>query len=250
MFTHLEIETQGSCNRGCDTCLRQSYVSKDNPTHKGRFPISAKIGEGTKMPTETYKSVVDQARDLGFSGTMCMQHYNEPLLDERLVDLARYAKENLNLVQLGICSNMDLITEKTAAALDGILDKIDVALYMPEEKQKKREEYLLTLFKKTRLYFTKGVHIITHYSPFANTEARVEVQKTKPCTYYNNQLIIAYDGTILHCCDDYVGHFGLGNVKDMTLKEIWESKVHKELVKTLSQPNGRLKYSYCSICPR
>jgi radical SAM protein with 4Fe4S-binding SPASM domain len=251
VFTHLEIETVGSCNRTCGTCLRQTYAKKDNPTHYGRFPVTSKIGEGMKMPTSMFKRIIDQAVDMGFDNTVCLQHFNEPLLDERLPELGEYIKSKPQIKgALSACSNMDLITEEAAKELDGLFDHFVVALYMPREKQIEREKYLLNLFKKTRLDFTQGVHVVTHYSPFSNTTGIIEEQQHKPCTHYNPMLIIAYNGTILHCCDDYVGHFGLGNVNTMSLKEIWEGKVHQELVETLSKPGGRLNYSYCSVCPR
>ena len=251
IFTHLEIETVGSCNRTCKTCLRQTYVNKENPTHYGRFPVTSKVGEGMKMPTATFKGIIDQAVDMGFDNTVCLQHFNEPLLDERLAELGEYVKSRPEIKgPLSACSNMDLITEEKAKELDGLFDHFVVALYMPEEKQVEREKYLLNLFKKTRLDFTKGVHLITHYSPFNNRDEVIEERSKLPCTHYNPMLIIAYNGTILHCCDDYVGHFGLGNVNTMTLKEIWESKKHSDLVETLSKHGGRMHHPYCANCPR
>ena len=247
----MEIETQGDCNRTCNTCLRQSYIHKDNVTHQGRFPVTTKIGQGTKMPTATFESIIDQTADMGFSGNICLQHYNEPLLDERLPELAQYVKDKVESVrQVSACTNMDLITEETAEKLDGVMDQLQVALYMPREKQIKREKYILSLFKKTRIDFTQGVHIITHYSPFRNTKEAVESSQGRPCFMGNNSMMFAYDGTVLHCCDDYVGHFGLGNINTMTLKEIWESKKLRQLIEDLSVPGGRMKYSYCSTCPR
>ena len=215
------------------------------------FVVTSKVGEGVKMPTKIFKRIIDEAVSMGFDSTVNLQHFNEPLLDERLAELGAYVRSKSQIKgTLGMCSNMDLITEERAKELDGIFDYFVVALYMPEEKQKEREKYLLSLFKKTELRFTKGIHLVTHYSSFANTAEFIENQRTKPCTSYNSMLIIAYNGTVLHCCDDYVGHFGIGNVNTMSLKEIWESKVHQELVETLSMPGGRLKYSYCSVCPR
>lgn len=266
LFTWLEIETQGDCNRTCSTCLRQSYPNKDHPTHKGRMPVTSKVGgcsPSAKMPTDTFKRIIDEAVEMGFTGSVNLQHFNEPLLDERLTDLARYVKTKSEITEVGAYTNMDLITEERAKEMDGIFDYFVVALYMSEEKQKKREPWIRGLFKKTRLKFTKGVHIVTHHSPPScwngiinfkaparNLEELIRTQVETPCTDYNDKLIIAYDGTILHCCEDYVGHFGLGNVNSMSLKDIWESETHTELVGNLACAGGRKKYSYCSNCPR
>ena len=250
IFNWLEIETQGSCNRTCKTCLRQTYINPENSTHKGRFPVSSKVGGGSKMPIDTFKKIIDESIDMGFSGWVNLQHFNEPLLDERLEDFASYAKNKPEVENVWAFSNMDLITEERAKNLDGLLDGITVALYMPKEKQAEREKWLESLFKYTRLDFTKGIHFTTHYSPWSNLNEHIEEQKNKPCTSYNHMLIIAYDGTVLHCCDDYVGHFGLGNVNTKSVKDIWQSEEHKKLVHDLRSSGGRLKYKYCSECPR
>jgi radical SAM protein with 4Fe4S-binding SPASM domain len=254
-FTHLEIETQGDCNRTCGTCLRQTYIDKDNGTHQGRFPVTSKEGRGIKMPTTTFERIIDEAIEYGFVGAVCLQHYNEPLLDERIVELAKYVKskntgDRFPVTQLSMCTNMDLITEELAKELDGVMDQLEVALYMPLEKQEAREKYILSLFPNTKVDFTKGVHYITHYSTFTNTADAVTEAILNPCHMNRNALMFAYNGTVLHCCDDYVGHFGLGNINTSSVKDLWESEAHKELLAKLSLPGGRLNYNYCSTCPR
>ncbi len=252
IFNWLEIETQGDCNRRCVTCLRQSYPDKDNPTHQGRMPVTSQIGIGKQMPIDTYKSIIDQSIDLGFNGTVNLQHYNEPLLDDRLEDLAEYAQSK-NVYQVGAFTNMDLLTEERAKRLDEVFDFLTVALYMPLKKQKVKEEWIKSLFKNTKLDFTKGIHLTTHYSPAVSKPLMRELIDThveETCTYYSQMLIIGYDGTVLHCCDDYVGHFGLGNVHTASIKEIWENEVHRKLVNDLSKPGGRKNYEFCKTCPR
>jgi radical SAM protein with 4Fe4S-binding SPASM domain len=250
LFNWLEIETTGSCNRTCSTCLRQTYINKNWPGHKDRFPITSKIGEGKKMPIGVFKHIIDQCADFGFTGTVNLQHYNEPLLDDRLEVLASYVKCKIG-GRLVACTNMDLITEERAKYLDGIFDSFQVALYMSPEKQLKRINWLSTLFKKTELQYTGGGHVTTHYSPrVEEREKLIEEFQHSPCTDYNHMLIIGYDGTVLHCCDDYAGHFGLGNATETNIKDIWESQVHRKLVHDLSLPNGRLKYLHCTSCPK
>mgnify|MGYP003138200661 FL=1 len=70
------------------------------------------------------------------------------------------------------------------------------------------------------------------------------------CWSYNANLYIAYDGTILNCCEDYAGNFGLGNVNEMSIDEIWNGEKYKKLVNDLSVSGGRWKYDYCSECPK
>lgn len=239
MYNHLEIETCSSCNRRCLTCLRQSYPY--NSFRDDKTPVL--------MTTDLFAYIINQSAELGFKGTVCLQHFNEPLMDDRLVSFGKYVKEKLDAT-ISFCSNMDFITESKAREIDDVFDTIDVALYIHESKHAEREEYLKTLFKKTKLIFTKGIHYITHYSPFGNLEGTINDCSNLKCIQYNKMLIVAYDGTVLHCCDDYSGHFGLGNLNKELIEDIWNSETHRKLINTLSKEGGRNKYHYCSICPR
>jgi len=45
-----------------------------------------------------------------------------------------------------------------------------------------------------------------------------------PCAFLWYHLVILWDGTVVPCCFDYNGELPLGNVKDSTLAEIWNSE--------------------------
>ncbi len=204
------------------------------------------------MPTALFESIIQQAKEMGFKGSVGLQHYNEPLLDERLPDLLAYVRRILPESKTSFCSNADLITPELAKRLDPVINgRILVALYMPRPAQIEREQYLKSLFPTTTLHFTKGAHTITHFSPHSEQlEKKIATFINTPCTRYNRMFIISFTGEVLHCCDDYAGHFGLGNVNEKSLREIWYSEKHQKLVETLSQRGGRKQYPYCSICPR
>jgi radical SAM protein with 4Fe4S-binding SPASM domain len=205
----------------------------------------------TLLPTDTFKSIIDQAVEMGFTGNVCLQHFNEPLLDVRLAELAEYVKSRKEITGLlTACTNADLMTPELAETFDGLFDQFTVALYMEEPMKSKRAELLLSMFKKTELYFTEGAHHVTHFSPFTNLDAAITDCADLPCTSFNSILYIACDGTILQCCEDYVGHFDLGNVHTSTIKEIWESETYMSLIDDLSEAGGRRKHEYCTNCPR
>ena len=64
------------------------------------------------------------------------------------------------------------------------------------------------------------------------------------------RMIVDYRGEMLMCCDDIVGLFNLGNVRDHTVEELWNSPKHVEIMATLAVPGGREAYGYCRTCPR
>jgi radical SAM protein with 4Fe4S-binding SPASM domain len=65
-----------------------------------------------------------------------------------------------------------------------------------------------------------------------------------------DRMIIDYSGRMRLCCEDIAEEWGLGSIYDFSLYELWNSERHLEILDNLSRPGGRLKYDYCSICPR
>jgi radical SAM protein with 4Fe4S-binding SPASM domain len=70
-----------------------------------------------------------------------------------------------------------------------------------------------------------------------------------PCTFLWHALIIFWDGSVLPCTQDFFGYYILGNVRDSSVKEIWNNEKMLHLrEKALHQDIGDLKT--CSQCDR
>ena len=247
----LDLETVSSCNRRCPTCLRNSYPN--------RKAVAGRFGKQERMPEELFYKVIDDWAAWGLKGAWCnLQHFNEPLQDPRIAKFATYAKATGAFGKVMMHSNGDLMTARKAKALDGNIDAIRIALYdevggrpMPEEQAAPRRELLSSWFSKTQLEWTGGGHVITHFSPFANLQPAVAAVRGLPCRREAQmRMIVDYRGEMLMCCDDIVGLFNLGNVRDHTVEELWNSPKHIEIMETLSHPGGREAYGYCRTCPR
>lgn len=249
LFNEITIETVGNCNLACPTCLRQSYPD--------RSAVEDRFTGFRRMPDELYHRIIDQAQAMGYTGRINLQFFNEPLMDRRLPDFAAYARgKGFSMVRC--FSNGDLLTATRAAELDGLLDEIDIALYDPNasgtplvQGRAERESLIRSWFTTTTIIFTGGGHIITHFSPRAGLQDAIEAARPNPCLYdAQERLIIDHTGKMLMCCDDIAGVFGLGNVTDSTLHDLWYSPQHTEIVETLMQPGGRRAFGYCWSCPR
>ena len=83
-----------------------------------------------------------------------------------------------------------------------------------------------------------------------STAYRIRAVIDKPCFQPESRLIIRYDGEIMLCCEDLPGAFGLGNVMDKSIEDIWWSEKRAEIVATLRRNGGRRNYLYCRTCPR
>ncbi|MBN8478212.1 MAG: SPASM domain-containing protein [Burkholderiales bacterium] len=240
LFAQLEIETRSTCNRACAGCLRNS--------HPDRGAVSPWF-EVNELPTATIIRLFDEAVVLGFQGIVCLQHYNEPLQDARLPDLARAAKVR-GFAYVFTCTNGDFLDQERAAALDGVIDELQVALYMDEPQKTKREAWIRSLFAKTRLTFTGGGFIPTHFSPLYPVEALARRNAGHPCHEPLRRMIVNHRGDMLFCCDDLIGHFELGSVHQHTIEELWYSDRHQDLVLTLQHEGGRSVHAHCLSCPR
>lgn len=210
------------------------------------------------MPDDMFYRIIDQAVDMGYTGMVNLQHFNEPLQDPRIVKFCTYAHDKSVFEAVRFHSNGDLLTERRAKELDGHVDHIRFAFYddiggrpMDFSVQQERESLFRSWFQKTELSFTGGGHMITHYSPLPGLQEYINNARNKPCiSDVRDRLIIDHRGEMLLCCDDIEGLWDLGNAENMTLEELWWSDKHVKIMEILSQPGGREEYDYCFNCPR
>ena len=237
----LELETQSTCNRTCTSCIRNSNPDKE--AVKDWFEVN-------QLPQELVVKAYEDAMAMGFRGILSLSHYNEPLQDERLPQLLRIS-QNYPFSARVIHTNADFLTEELAHELDGPLTSMTVALYYDEPQKSKRAQWIQSLFKKTQVSFTGGVHIVTHFSPRLELGQIINVSQHNPCFEPVRRLILNHRGQMLLCCDDMIGHFDLGVLSPQTsLEQLWFSPKHQGMVLDLTKANSRVHYPHCASCPR
>lgn len=225
----INLETSAYCNRTCSACIRNSNPNKEetDPWFKQNYMSDIMISE-----------VFKQAKEYGILSSLCLCHYNEPLLDPRIIDIAKIAKE-YGFKYVYFCTNGDYLTSKIAMQLDGVLDRITVSLYDVNSRAERAR--FVSMFQKTRVW-CKGQMVANHFGAYPPLN--------DICSRMPTRLIINWRGDYLLCCDDMVGSFNLGNFKDITLVDYWFGEKHLHLFNTLLQPGGRSVHPYCSSCPR
>ncbi len=245
LFKRLEIETHSMCNRTCPTCLRNSIPDKE---------ATASWFEPNSLSTDDFKRVIQQCIDIGFRGEVCLSHYNEPLMDDRIVELAKFVKDTGCFKRIFFCSNADFLTEELAKGLDELINDIGFSFYMEDPVRSKRIAWVKTLFKKTRLDISPGnpldVHMVTHYSPKADVIQLSGRHKNNPCDKPLQRLIINHKGEMLMCCDDLIGNFELGTIHDSSVEELWYGEKHQNYTLELMNKGGRKIHPHCLSCPR
>ncbi len=232
-FFWLDIETSSLCNRRCSTCIRNSNPAREEV---------ADWFDQNLMPMETIQAILDQAAAMGFHGRLILSHFNEPLMDPRIVEIAKLAK-SYGLFNVAAVTNGDFLSEQLAAQLDLYLDRLIVSLYLSNgRKRESRKRWILSLFKQTAVQ-VKGYHEVVHWHPGATDKS------SEPCLHMA-RLIINHRGQYLLCCDDMIGHFDLGTFPETSLLDYWYGDTRGKIVAELSAEGGRKNYPYCMACPR
>lgn len=112
-FHSVSIETSTYCNRKCDYC-----PNKDNETPK------------KYIDKQIFEEAIRQLKEIKFSGIFEYCFYNEPLFDPNLINLVKYAKNELPNCIHPLTTNGDLLTiEKANELIDAGIDKFIVTIH-------------------------------------------------------------------------------------------------------------------------
>jgi len=242
----LELELHAFCDLDCVFCPRyqdRSGVRKD--------------AEGEKimkqMPTEHVYNIINQAKDLGYSGRIKLHRLSEPLIDPRYVEIANYIKNNTNM-KLFDDTNGNVLRKKPRLIplLDGVVYGFCIGLYDVKTEEEKLAEmnYWQSAFKKTKVLFSlpQETCLIRQNSKIYDEVYKDPAALNLPCEQPKTYFHIRYDGNVSLCCEDDQCEFNLGNAFETSLKDIWWSDKHVMLAKELAKPGGRHKFNVCKTC--
>lgn len=240
---NIDFETISTCNRICPTCLRNS------------FPDREAVGSWFRpnyLPVEHVVEVLNQAVDVGYTGNVCLSHFNEPLMDERLPDIVYEVHKFQKFNRIFLNTNGDYLREDLARHLeDAGLDRIIVTLYMDEPIKSKRAEWIRSLFKETEcIVITQSDHIPSHYSPRFDVKGLAAKYIDNNCREPQMRAILNHRSQWLLCCEDLVGVFQLGEFPKVSFPDFWWGDKHVDIYTKLQESGGRRNFALCSACPK
>ncbi len=267
---HLDIELTNICNLDCKMCWQNSEM-----TYK----------KGS-MDFYLFKKIIDEAVTHGVKAIK-MQSRGESALYTYLFDAIIYAKKrgilDIQLTTNATLFNKNNIDKFLSSGLDLLIISIDEDHIESYERLHKNEKYevisknILNLLKikkerysnllKIRLQISSGTKElnpaimnyrdvfekyvdsfqISNYFLLNDSDKKIENPKKSPCSYPWQRMVINYDGLVTVCCKDFNCSMIMGDVKNNSLQEIWNSKEYINF-RDMHISGKRDKIDFCRIC--
>jgi sulfatase maturation enzyme AslB (radical SAM superfamily) len=263
----VRIETTNACNARCTICPHRTLRRKIERMDDGLFT-----------------RIIDECAGAGCA-EVHLHNFGEPLLDSRLADRIRYAKQQ-GLPKVKIFSNGSLLDERRARELiDAGLDEIKISFdgATREEFERVRfplqfdqvvenicrlvvlrnevqsslrievaccstsdQQATMSMLQQVVDGFSFGK--IHNWAGQISTSARRRVRK--PCSRLWNTFTVLASGDVALCCLDYDGQHLLGRLEAGTsIRDIWPSSAYR-MVRQCHKQARQERIELCRDCSK
>ena len=262
----LRIETTNLCNSKCTFCMHSKMKRE-----KGF------------MNDELFNKILKESIEYGID-EVHLQNFGEPLMDKTIFNKIKSAKE-IGIKKVILFTNGSLLNEESCEKLiKSGLDELFISFegYSPEEYNKTRigldfdttsnniknlykirkqqnslspKIIINTVYDKTKKkyknnFYNKWINFCDdiRFQTLHNwcNKKSIEV-KNKFCQIPWSYMTILWNGDVVFCCLDYEGENIMGNIKENTIREIWNGVRYKSIRKILLE-NKLNNISLCARC--
>ena len=238
LFTHVEIETINRCNLNCSFC----------PIGKSRDTREKAI-----MSDELFEIIVDQLKDMDYSGRISTYSNNEPFLDERIIRFNKYIRNNLPDAHVSLYTNGTLLSLEKFKGIIDYIDDLVIDNYSNDLKMHLRSKEIYDycndsdeLREKVTIVLRRSNDVLTSRGGDAPNRKKSVLWPTAKCMLPYFQLIIRPTGELSACCADPLGKRTLGDLRKQTILEAWYGEEYRKFRRELA--NGREKVDGCRYC--
>ena len=245
LFQRVVLELQSHCNRDCFFCCRES-------DHSGKRKTADGTSIRQSLATEKVFSLLDELEALEFKGYITFHQLSEAFLDPRLMSVAKDAKRRGMRPYVhtngDVLRNDEPLCREAAETFEYIV--VGLYDYTSEAEKLAEKKFWKRRLQGTEVLFSlvENVRVRTH-GPDNDEMRRMRrrTYPTSPCAQPRTYLIIHYDGDACCCCEDMHGDILKFNVHEMSIRDIWYSERHAEVIRTL-QIGDRRQYDPCANC--
>jgi len=256
LFSWIEFSLVGLCNRRCDFC-----PWSDPEWRSSHVPNVAGNDDVLHLPIEVYEGIMKDLNKVGFKGGIIYSAFSEPFLYKHLEEVIKISKEQCPESRIEVVTNGDFLTiDKLNAFFEAGLTRLDVSVYDGPDKVKPFEDLRVEAgLNKEQFHIRErwyapeehfGIGALSNRAG-ANIMPEINVNKLntslkRKCFYPFYQLIVDFDGAVLLCNHDWDKRLILGNVKETSILDIWNSEKYKEVRENLA--NANRNHSPCNRC--
>jgi radical SAM protein with 4Fe4S-binding SPASM domain len=235
MFLGVEVEINHHCNLSCDYCPNSKAERK----------------ESGEMSPEMFTKIMQQLQELDYKGRISYHFYNEPLLNPHLETFVKTTKTMLPETKSEIFSNGTLLTmEKYRKLRSAGVDKFTITKHKDLKKiafeatfaeLDDEEKKSVKFYDHSRIIYTSRGGIVPY-----GRELNENIKKRR-CLIPECTIVITVKGNVLPCYEDFGQHNVMGNINEMSIKDIWNTEKYVQFRQDLW--NGhREKYAACKDC--
>ena len=248
IFSSIEMNIHGSCNRRCAFCPRVDehlYPNLDE-----------------ELEISFFEKILSELKSNDYQGRMGFSGFSEPFLHKDLVKLVKLFKKKLPNNRLEIVTNGDYLEEEIAKELfESGLYNIRVSLYTNKKYQIKfdnirsklnlNDEQLIVRSRNLGSKNDFGLVMNNRagsvdYTRIGKKDKVVSLPLKQPCNYPMFKLFIDYNGDCLLCSNDWKKNKIIGNAKEKNIYDIWKGEQINSVRKKLI--NGDRNYDPCMQC--
>lgn len=256
--THIKIEFTEGCNLYCKFCPIQSI--RKGP---GRLKF---------MEEKTLDRIISQIKKTGWNKKLELTGHGEPLLNKQCYDYYYKLRKNFPNTYMFITSNGGklLAGKGPTYNIDRILKSINVLAlddykhsgFIPKVLESYKGKHKIYLYPEMPTYTSQNPkhHYVVIYPDISKKVIKERCLSNTACNsgapnykYINKtchrpfrELNISYSGEVMLCCYDWQHEHIIGNINEITLKEIWHHKNFRAMRRILHH-EGR-KVGICHGC--
>ncbi len=236
----VNIETINRCNSTCAFCTANIHAEKR--------PLR-------RIDEDLYRSIIDQLADWDYEGHLTLYGNNEPLLDPRIVEFHKYAREKLPKSFIFMSTNGLILSREKLDEIKPYVDQIIINNYCEDMKLHKNiqeiydyvtahpEEYADVEILIQMRYLKE---VLTNRAGSAPNKKATQKVIKETCLLPFTDMWIMPNGKIGLCCCDNYETTDFADLTKVSLKEGWESEKFTAVRKKIAE--GRQNVDFCKHC--
>lgn len=240
IFQSIEIETINRCNGECSFCP----INRNEDSR-----IYAKMDE------KLFESIILQLASIQYKGRVSLFSNNEPLLDKRIVNFAKFTYEQLPDACKLIYTNGTLLNKDIFFRLMEYLNILCIDVYYDDNIYLELTNELIEIFKCCLMDINLQKKVMVQFinrkairnNRGGQSKNRHNIYQVKAtCMLPYVQMIVRPDGKLSLCCNDALGRYTLGDLNKEGLIEAWNNKNYKNIRERIY--DSRQNIEFCKYC--